>query len=159
MVSTGLTGPLSLIDPHLLLLNVGNCEFGAISACIFIEAPVGALGPKCTRKLALWLCETFRCYCFRSTALRPHCCNTGERYFLIYCKSHVVKKGGKIIACIWSLFVDNGNLFGTATEVFISEESSFYFNINAFATRQDQYIFLKKNCKKFTEQNISLWCD
>lgn len=37
MVSTGLTGPLSLIDPHLLLLNVGNCEFGAISACIFIE--------------------------------------------------------------------------------------------------------------------------
>lgn len=36
-VSTGLTEPLSLIDPHLLLLNVGNCEFGAISVCIFIE--------------------------------------------------------------------------------------------------------------------------
>lgn len=36
MVSPGLTGPLSLIDPHLLLLNVGNCEFAAISVCIFM---------------------------------------------------------------------------------------------------------------------------
>lgn len=64
------------------------------------------------------------------------------------------KKGGKIIACMRSLLVDNGNLFGTATEVFIPEGSSFYFNINVFATRQDQYIFLKKK-KKIVKSSLS----
>lgn len=35
--NAGLTDLVSLIDPHLLLLNAGNLEFGAISVCIFIE--------------------------------------------------------------------------------------------------------------------------
>lgn len=69
-------------------------------------------------------------------------------------KSCCQKRGEKIIAYMRSLLVNNGNLFGTATEVFIPEESSFYFNINVFATRQDQYIFKKKK-KEFVKSSLS----